>query len=89
MERYCRNKGIACEFVTEYGYCQLTGCAKRNQAAQVQYEVRKAVAEVAEADICRTCYICRKAFPVDNVWAKDPICPGCLDKIRKVLGVTV
>lgn len=57
-------------------------------------EVQKAVAEVAEAevaeaDICRTCYICRKTFPVDNVWAKDLICPDCLDKIRKVLGVTV
>ena len=52
-------------------------------------EVRKAVSEVAEADICRTCYICRKEFPVDNVWEKATICPDCLDNIRKVLGVTV
>ena len=28
MKRYCRYKGIACEFTGEYGYCQLTGCVK-------------------------------------------------------------
>ena len=60
-----------------------------NLREAAQDEARRAIAEVAEADICRTCYICRKAFPVDNVWARDPICPDCLDKIRKVLGVTV
>lgn len=29
MTRYCRYKGIACEFATEYGYCKVTGCVKR------------------------------------------------------------
>ena len=27
--RYCRYKGILCEFATEYGYCQVTACVKR------------------------------------------------------------
>lgn len=27
--RYCRHKGILCEFATEYGYCQVTACVKR------------------------------------------------------------
>lgn len=26
--RYCRYKGILCEFATEYGYCQITVCVK-------------------------------------------------------------
>lgn len=26
--RYCKNTGYACEFATEYGYCQLTVCVK-------------------------------------------------------------
>lgn len=30
MTGYCRYKGIACEFATEYGYCELTGCVKWN-----------------------------------------------------------
>ena len=29
MKRYCRYHGIMCEFATEYGYCQITACAKK------------------------------------------------------------
>lgn len=28
MKRYCRYKGVMCEFATEYGYCQLTSCVQ-------------------------------------------------------------
>jgi hypothetical protein len=28
MTGYCRYTGVACEFATEFGYCQLTGCVK-------------------------------------------------------------
>lgn len=58
-----------------------------NLRQAAQDEVQKAVAEVAEADICRTCYICRKAFPVNNIWQKDQICPDCLNKLRKLIGI--
>ena len=27
---YCRYKGIACEFATDFGFCKVTGCVKRN-----------------------------------------------------------
>lgn len=27
---YCKKTGYLCEFATEYGYCQLTICAKEN-----------------------------------------------------------
>lgn len=26
--RYCKYKGIQCEFATEYGYCQITACVR-------------------------------------------------------------
>ena len=32
MKRYCRYKGIMCEFATEFGYCQITACVKREDA---------------------------------------------------------
>lgn len=30
--RYCRYKGILCEFATEYGHCKVTACVKKRMA---------------------------------------------------------
>lgn len=32
---YCRYKGVACEFATEYGYCKISGCVKRSDDRNV------------------------------------------------------
>ena len=31
VKRFCRYQGIRCEYATDMGYCQITGCAKLHE----------------------------------------------------------
>ena len=37
IKRVCRNNGQLCELATEFGYCQISACIKRNYNLQTEF----------------------------------------------------
>lgn len=54
MAGYCRYTGVACEFATEFGYCKITGCVKRN-GVRVVNDLYKLPAAQPEIIHCKDC----------------------------------
>lgn len=54
------------------------------------FDSKQAACNILQAEtmsIGRTCIICDKTFPISQGEFSKPICPHCLEKIRKVIGV--
>lgn len=77
----CSLMGEPCEFATNLGLCESTGCRKHmvtNGTRTIEYNPPTAV-------LAKTCYICEKAF---DIWSpQDPrtICPECLKRLNRIL----
>ena len=54
------------------------------------FDFKQAACDILQAEISigRTCIICDKTYPISQTGFSKPICPDCLEKIRKVIGVT-
>lgn len=97
MKKYCRYKGTACEFATEYGYCQLTGCVKWNIIKEINdlYELPSAQLSVNIAPIrrgrwirddfgsrCKCCGLYAYRDKSERPW-ESPYCPNCGADMKK------
>lgn len=53
------------------------------------FDFKQAACDILQEkmSIGRTCIICDKTYPISQTDFSKPICPNCLKKLRKVIGV--